>query len=350
MNQDYQNELTPEVREKMNKNLVYVGIFSIIMLFAGFTSAYIVTMGDSFWVKYDFPQAFYISTFVILLSSIVLWIGTKSVTKNNGASLKWAVPTTLALGIVFAIFQVIGYRQLFQDGAHPVSNIIVTDGRYGDYFEVKIGDKYMEVDGNDYLIGGKVISEDEKNKLSNYFSDLDSISYDKNYSVKPSKYTLVYKGATDILIKNGKLFLNDTTELSKVDLIRLEWFSKHLRDKRGDFFHSGKYGKDFYIYYRGKKLDYKERKLYLGNRVLSAPMQLDMERSADQSTTYLFLITFLHLLHVLICLIYLMKKTIHSFTGKLAENNYIGIRSGAIFWHFLGLLWVYLLCFLLFIH
>jgi cytochrome c oxidase subunit 3 len=350
MNKDYQNELTPEVREKMNKNLVYVGIFSILMLFAGFTSAYIVSMGDSFWMKFDFPQAFYISTFIIILSSITLWIGTKSVKSNNGAALKWAVPTTLILGIAFAVFQFIGYFQLFDKGAHFVSNIIVTDGRYGDYFEVKIGDKYMEIDGNDYLIEGKVISEQEKSKISTYFSELDSISRDKNYSIKPSKYTLVYKGTNDILIKNNQFYLNDSTPITKVDLLRLESFSVHLRDKRGDFIHKGKYGKDFVIYYKGKKLDYKDRKLYYNNRVLTPPMQLDMERSADLSTTYLFIITALHLLHVLVTLIYLSKKTIHSFTGRLAENNFIGIRSGAIFWHFLGLLWVYLLCFLLFIH
>jgi cytochrome c oxidase subunit III len=36
----YEQELKPEIREKMKKNLVYVGIFSIVMLFAGLTSGY----------------------------------------------------------------------------------------------------------------------------------------------------------------------------------------------------------------------------------------------------------------------------------------------------------------------
>jgi hypothetical protein len=49
MNKDYQNELTPEVREKMNKNLVYVGIFSILMLFAGIVpwSAFLILFNNS---------------------------------------------------------------------------------------------------------------------------------------------------------------------------------------------------------------------------------------------------------------------------------------------------------------
>lgn len=344
------SEMTPEIREKMKKNLVYVGAFSVVMFFAGLTSAYIVSMGDSYWVKYDFPQAFYISTALILASSIVLFIGTKSVKKNEGKALKWAVPTTFVMGVLFAIFQCIGYTQLFSEGAHVVSKIIVTDGRYGEYFDLKIDGKYMEVDGNDYLIEGKIISETEKNRIASFFADLDSVSYDENYNVEPSKYTLVYKQSKELTLKNGQYYLNDSTLLPFTDLKRLEYFSIHLRDKRGNFFHKGKYGKDFVIYYKGKKLEYKNNLLYVGKKVLTAPMQLDMERSADQSSTYLFMITFLHLLHILVCLIYLLKKTIHSFTGKLAIHNFVGIRTGAIFWHFLGFLWVYLLCFLLFIH
>ena len=55
---NYEKEMDPLVKEKMKKNLVYVGIFSIVMLFAGFTSAYIVTMGDSFWLNILYQVVF----------------------------------------------------------------------------------------------------------------------------------------------------------------------------------------------------------------------------------------------------------------------------------------------------
>jgi cytochrome c oxidase subunit 3 len=42
--------------------------------------------------------------------------------------------------------------------------------------------------------------------------------------------------------------------------------------------------------------------------------------------------------------------SIRSFSGRLATNEYIQLRVGGIFWHFLGGLWIYLLLFLLFIH
>jgi cytochrome c oxidase subunit III len=41
---------------------------------------------------------------------------------------------------------------------------------------------------------------------------------------------------------------------------------------------------------------------------------------------------------------------IRSFSVKIEQYDYLSIRLGAIFWHFLGGLWMFLLLFLLFIH
>ena len=83
MEQPYENELTPEVREKMKKNLVYIGIFSVIMLFAGFSSAYIVSMGDAFWLKFPLPTSFWISTVIIATSSLTYYLAMKKMPKRT---------------------------------------------------------------------------------------------------------------------------------------------------------------------------------------------------------------------------------------------------------------------------
>ena len=88
MRPDYSKELDPVVRVKMKKNLVYVGIFSVVMLFAGFTSAYIVSMGDSFWLKYPLPTYFWISTAIILLSSILLEVAIRKAKNKNKSGLR----------------------------------------------------------------------------------------------------------------------------------------------------------------------------------------------------------------------------------------------------------------------
>jgi cytochrome c oxidase subunit 3 len=347
---DYNQELTPEVREKMRKNLIYVGIFSIVMLFAGLSSGYIVSAGDTFWVKYNFPPAFYISTALIILSSIVLFFGIKIAQKGNAGILKTIVPVTFILGVGFAYFQFKGYKELYQNGAFLSSKITVSEGRYGTYYELQVDGKYMEVDGNDYLIAGKIISEEQKEEIGSFAKQFERITKVKDPKISGlGKYTLLYK-SRPVSLKNGKFFVQDTVELKHVDLIRLEEFSWHIRDGRGDFYHAGKYGKDFKIYYKKQELDYKDRTLYYKETPLSAPLQLKMDSSSDTATSYLYILTFLHLLHILVTLIFVFRASIRSFSGKLAADNFLPVRTLAIFWHFLGVLWIYLLLFLLFIH
>lgn len=348
---DYDKELTPEVREKMRKNLVYIGIFSVVMLFAGLSSAYIVSAGDTFWVKYDLPSAFYVSTTLIILSSIVLIIGIKMAQKKaNPSILKITVPLTLLLGIGFTYYQFKGYKELTENGAYLSSRIAVTDGKYGSFYEVKIDGKFMEVNGNDYLLEGKLMTDAQKADLSSFASQFERISKKKDEKINfYDKYTLVYKNQ-DVSYKDGKFYVQDSVALNTLDVFRLEEFSWHLRDGRGDFFHRGKIGKDFKIYYKGKELQYIDRKLTYNGVPLNAPLQLKMNSSSDTASSYLYIITFLHLLHILVTLLVMAKATFKAFNGKLAIYNYLPIRTLGVFWHFLGILWLYLLLFLLFIH
>lgn len=350
MKKEYDDELTPEIREKMRKNLVYIGIFSVVMLFAGFTSAYIVSMGDSYWVKFPFPPAFWVSTVLILLSSVALETGIRLGQKGMHKAVKIFVPLTFILGVGFACYQWKGYGQIVDNGGHFVSKIMVYEGRYGDYYQLKIDDQYMDVNGSDYLIGGHKMTPAQKAGVSAFAKQLDRAdkavpAHLSNYG----KYTLLYKNEI-VSYKDGKFFVSDTVELRFVDLIRMARFAEHLRDGRGDFFQKGQIGKDFHVYYKGHELQYKNRDLYYKGVKLSPPMQLKLNDAPDQATSYLYLITGLHLLHILAALIYMLRMSIRSFTGKLEEHNYLSIRATAIFWHFLGALWIYLLLFLLFIH
>ena len=83
---DLSKDLDPVVHEKMKKNLVYVSCFSIVMLFAGLSSAYIVSMGDAFWLETALPSAFWWSTGCITLSSLtfIVAIGAANVFLDHG--------------------------------------------------------------------------------------------------------------------------------------------------------------------------------------------------------------------------------------------------------------------------
>lgn len=349
---DYSKEMTPEVREKSKKNLVYVGIFSIIMMFAGFTSAYIVSMGDSFWLKYPLPSAFWISTTVIVLSSLFLQFGISFVKKGNQKMLKLFVTLTLLCGIAFAYFQFKGYSQLIDQGIHPVNNhIIIIEGRYGEYYEVKYNGKFIDVDGNNYLLNGKIMNQSQLKEYQNFMSQFLKLERGKSFQVNNygSTFILYYNNQPLGLI-NGKLMTPDGKEIQYVDQLRLRDLAVNVRDGRGDFFVKGEMGKDFHIYFKGKELQYKNRELFFKGKKLSKYLQIKAMETADTATSYLYIITFLHLLHILITLIYMSKMTIASFSGIFNTEENLSLRLGAIFWHFLGLLWIYLLLFLLFIH
>jgi cytochrome c oxidase subunit 3 len=348
---NYDQDLKPEVREKMKKNLVYVGIFSIVMLFAGLTSGYYVSMGKSFWLKYPMPTGFYLSTLFIALSSLTFWWAIQGAKKDKQGQLKSAMAATLLFGAAFLYFQFQGYGELIDKGVNPVNDMLVVNGRYGEYYEFKYKGNLVAVDGNEYLINGKAIPANEFKKIQAYFQQFERIDRESAIRIKNSNpdIELIYNGSP-VLTKKNQLFANDSTPLAYSDEIRLQELAVNIRDKRGDFFAKGTYGKDFTIYYSGKELDYQDRQLKYNGTVLKPHMQLSAMQAADTASAYLYLITFVHLLHVLIALLYLIKVAIASFSGKFSSENTLSLRLSSIFWHFLGLLWLYLLVFLIFIH
>jgi cytochrome c oxidase subunit 3 len=349
MQKRYSDELDPTVKLKMKKNLIYVSIFSIVMIFAGFTSAYIVSMGDTFWVKYPLPTGFYISTVMIALSSIFYITAVKFSEKGQFQKLKLFMILTFLLGLSFVFFQWKGYGQLVDKGANFRNSILVTEGRYGDYFEIKYLDKFIEVNGNDYIVNGKTLSEKQMQELQAFVRPFEQVKQGRNIKTLDPKFVLYYEGEI-VSLQNNKLITTSGKELKAVELRRLQYLAWNIRDARGDFFYKGKLGKDFHIYYKGKELKYKDRNLYFGAKKLSAPLQLKINQARDTSTSYLYIITILHLLHVLAAIIYLFRMVLITFKPSLTTDNQLSIKLGSIFWHFLGILWLYLLVFLLFIH
>ena len=101
-----------EIRKKTSKNLLWVGILSIIMLFAGLTSAYIVRQAEGQWLVFDLPNAFYLSTLFILLSSGGLIWANRSAKSDNFDGVKMGLMLTFVLGLAFSYFQFEGWSQL----------------------------------------------------------------------------------------------------------------------------------------------------------------------------------------------------------------------------------------------
>lgn len=351
MKNNFESDNNREQVEKSKKNLVYVGMLSVAMLFAGLTSAYIVSMGDSFWLKVGLPTPFWISTGIIIASSIVFQLAIYLAKKGNLSGLKTSISLVLILGIGFVYFQFKGYGELFDESIHPVSKIIVTEGKYGDYYEVKYKGDFIEINGNDYLIKGRLMNKQELSEYQKFMSQFLKLDDKKPFEVHNyGKDFILYFQNTPLTVKDKHLYTIEGEELQFLDRARLRDLAVNVRDLRGDFYAKGQVGKDFHIYYKGKELGYKDRQLVKDGKPLDRYLQLKVMESADTSSSYLFMITFIHLLHILITLLYVVKLVTRSFTGKINSENTISLKVGAIFWHFLGVLWIYLLLFLLFIH
>jgi len=220
--------------------LVYVAILSIVMLFAAFTSAYVVSMGNGFWVDITMPISFYYSTITIILSSLTMGWAIRSVKTNDIKNLKTGMLLTLILGFAFALFQFQGWNELVITGNH---------------------------------ISGDI----------------------------------------------GNL--------------------------------KGEYGKDYTFSYQGAQLVLDDGNFYMPNDAMKErPLNVDLNKEFNAASGYFYVITFLHLAHLAGGLLYLMYVLTLAYKNRFSSDDYLKPKLVSIYWHFLGILWIYLFFFLLIIH
>jgi cytochrome c oxidase subunit 3 len=110
--------------EQTNKTLgmnpkkfaLWLFIVSIVMMFAAMTSAYIVRRSEGNWLIVNIPIEFYISTIIILLSSLSMHFAYISAKKDNFQPLKYSLLITSALGVLFIFTQYMGWEKLVERG------------------------------------------------------------------------------------------------------------------------------------------------------------------------------------------------------------------------------------------
>lgn len=108
------------VSEQQRKRLhpykftLWVAIASILMMFAGLTSAFIVKSNLVGWRQIDMPDIFWGSTAVIVASSITMQMALRSFRQRNMSAYRLLIATTLVLGIVFIVLQWFGFKELWE--------------------------------------------------------------------------------------------------------------------------------------------------------------------------------------------------------------------------------------------
>ena len=119
--------MTDLQNRRTKKMMLWFGMISMAMTFAGLTSAYVVSSTRADWLpSFDIPQAFYASTVLILLSSGSFFWAEQALKKNAITQAKMGVWLTLGLALAFVYTQFQGFAAVISQGYYftgPESSI-----------------------------------------------------------------------------------------------------------------------------------------------------------------------------------------------------------------------------------
>jgi len=231
-----------EIKKKTHKNMMYLAIASMLMIFLGLASGYYVAQGSPAWVSITLPPAFFTSSIIIVISSVTFFIATRLAKKGNFKLLPIFVIITLILGGIFVKFQFDGWKYMTEKGM--------------------------------YLSDAK--------KLNGLVKNTD-VEYGVDYKIFMQE-------------KNGQI------ELKYVD---------------------------------GKFYDVRDE-----YNSLEKKPNLDSDNVAS---SWMYMLSGLHLVHLLGGIISLIVVTIKSLLRKYNKDDIVGIQVSSIYWHFLDFLWLSLL-------
>ncbi len=119
-----------EKNNRAKKMMLWFGIVSLIMTFAGLTSAFVVSSTREDWLAdFQLPNAFAISVIVIIISSFTFSMAKRALKSNKRKATTAWLWITLVLGLVFIYNQFSGFNQIIDLGYNftgPTSNITMT--------------------------------------------------------------------------------------------------------------------------------------------------------------------------------------------------------------------------------
>lgn len=106
-----------EKKEKAYKTMLFLGMGSIVMIFAALTSAYVVSKSRPDWLaEFNLPSAFLYSTIIMIVSSVTFHMAKVAIKKNNRSLTSICLGLTLFFGIVFIALQFEGFSQIVSEG------------------------------------------------------------------------------------------------------------------------------------------------------------------------------------------------------------------------------------------
>lgn len=248
----------PQVRARTKKMLMYFIIFAIVMMFAGFTSAYIVLNMGKFWVHAVAPDALWLSLAFLAASSASAIVALRQMRSGFKKGTLIALGLTLALGIGFTLTQSKGWNQLAEMGL------------------------------------GFTVSENESGQAAYRWNSI------KDLINGPAVYGVDYE-----VTINGEALLFDPVR------------------------------KNFFM---------------PDDTLMAQAITPDVTRTSNLGGGMLWVLISIHILHLIFGFIYLVVNGIRVLQGSINSGDVVRLQTLNLYWHFLGILWLYLFCFLFILH
>jgi cytochrome c oxidase subunit 3 len=99
-------------RVEPRKFSLWLLIIGMTMLFAAFTSAYIVRQAEGNWYRFDLSPMFLYSTIVVVMSSVTMIVAYKAAKNDELGQLKVGITLTILLGLAFTYLQWLGWQDM----------------------------------------------------------------------------------------------------------------------------------------------------------------------------------------------------------------------------------------------
>ncbi|HEX8059970.1 MAG TPA: cytochrome c oxidase subunit 3 [Cyclobacteriaceae bacterium] len=101
---------------------MWLFLVSVVMVFASITSAYIVRRADGNWTHFEMPMLFWMTSVIILLSSVTMQWAYLAAKKDNLSTAKLMTTLTFILGVAFLVGQFYGWKDLVTERVFLVGN------------------------------------------------------------------------------------------------------------------------------------------------------------------------------------------------------------------------------------
>lgn len=111
-----QDEVKTTLSMHPHKFALWLFIVTVIMIFAAFTSAYIVKQAEGGWDYFELPGLFAFNTVLIVLSSVTLQWAYFAAKRDNLRQNQLAIGLTAVIGIAFLIGQIMGWQEMVKLG------------------------------------------------------------------------------------------------------------------------------------------------------------------------------------------------------------------------------------------